>query len=225
MKILLLGATGLIGGHCLEFLLAQPEVTGIIAPVRRTLTPRHAKVEHPLVDFDHLDQHPEIFAADAILCCLGTTIKQAGSRENFRKVDYQYCLEAAKQGRAYHVRSFLLISAIGASAASPFFYSRVKGELERDLRSLNFDNLSIYHPSMLLGDRDEFRLGESIIARITPLLDLAMRGSLKPYHSIEAQTVARAMCNEALMLHQQPQSSPQVRVHDYENILELAQSR
>ena len=225
MKVLLLGATGLIGQHCLERLLAAPAVSDVIAPTRRTLPNKNAKLRNVLVDFDRLDEYPELFDVSTILCCLGTTMKQAGSRENFRKVDYQYCIDAAELGRAHRARAFLLVSAIGANASSPVYYSRVKGELEKKLRTLEYDYLSIYRPSMLLGDRKEFRLGEAVYARITPLVDLFMRGPLKQYHAIEAKTVAQAMVNEALQLGDLIPAGPKVQVHDYENIVKLAQSR
>lgn len=230
MKALLLGATGLIGHHCLDYLLAEPAVSQVIAPTRRTLPNKDTKLLNVLVDFDRLDEHPELFDVDMIFCCLGTTMKQAGSREKFRKVDYQYCCDAAELGRAHRARAFFLVSAIGANAKSPVFYSRTKGELEQKLRSLQYDYLSIYRPSMLLGQRDEFRLGESLYAHITPVVDLFMRGPLKPYHAIQGKTVARAMVNEALGLAEpvtsSPQTtSPQTRIHHYENIVKLAQSR
>lgn len=225
MKVLLLGATGLIGHHCLQLLLSAPGVTQVIAPTRRTLPNKDARLQNVLIDFDRLDEYPELFDVDVILCCLGTTMKQAGSRENFRKVDYQYCRDAAELGRSHRARAFLLVSAIGASASSPVYYSRVKGELEQHLRSLEYDYLSIYRPSMLLGDRSEFRLGEALYARVTPLVDLFMRGPLKPYHAIQASTVARAMVNEALQLGRAVPVGPKVAVHSYENIVKLAQSR
>lgn len=225
MKVLLLGATGLIGHHCLDYLLTAPAVSQVIAPTRRTLPTQDSKLQNVLVDFDRLDEYPELFDVSTILCCLGTTMKQAGSRENFRKVDFQYCFDAAELGRAHRARAFLLVSAIGASASSPVYYSRVKGELEKKLRTLEYDHLSIYRPSMLLGHRDEFRLGEAIYSRITPVVDLFMRGALKPYHAIEGKTVARAMVNEALQLGETVPSGPKVLVHDYENIVKLAQSR
>lgn len=225
MKVLLLGATGLIGHHCLEGLLAAPEVSQVIAPTRRTLPNKVAKLQNVLVDFDRLDEYPELFDVSSIICCLGTTMKQAGSRANFRKVDFQYCKDAAELGRAHRAKSFLLVSAIGAKATSPVYYSRVKGELEQKLRSLEYDYLSIYRPSMLLGERDEFRFAEVLYSKVTPLVDLFMRGPLKPYHAIQAKTVARAMVNEVLQMGELVPAGPKVQVHDYENIVKLAQSR
>ena len=225
MKVLLLGATGLIGHYCLEGLLAAPEVTQVIAPTRRTLPNKDAKLRNVLIDFDRLDEYPELFDVSTIVCCLGTTMKQAGSRENFRKVDYQYCRDAAELGRANRVKAFLLVSAIGASSTSPFYYSRVKGELERHLRSLQYDHLSLYRPSMLLGDRDEFRLGEVLYSKVVPLVDVFMRGPLQDYHAIPGKTVARAMVNETLALGEIVPAGPKVNMYAYEDIVKLAQSR
>ncbi len=224
MNVLLLGATGLIGQHCLDALLAAPQVDMVIAPTRRPLALQNDKLQNNLVDFDRLDQYPDMFAVDVILCCLGTTMKQAGSRANFRKVDFEYCRNAAVLGRAHGASAFLLVSAIGASAGSPVYYSRIKGELERELRSLEYPYLSIYHPSMLLGDRSEFRFAEVLYSKLTPLIDLFMRGPLKPYHAIPARTVAQAMVNEALQLGDMLAGTSNVLIHDYENIVRLAQS-
>ena len=225
MKVLLLGATGLIGHHCLEGLLAAPQVTQLIAPTRRTLPNRDAKLNNVLIDFDRLDEYPELFDVSTIVCCLGTTMKQAGSRENFRKVDYQYCRDAAELGRSQRAKAFLLVSAIGASVTSPFYYSRVKGELERHLTSLQYDYLSLYRPSMLLGERDEFRLGEAVYSKVVPLVDVFMRGPLEDYHAIPARTVARAMINEVLALGEIIPPGPKVNVYAYDKIVKLAQSR
>ena len=96
MKVLLLGATGLIGRHCLLGLLKQAAVEEVIAPTRRNLSIKDKKLYNALVDFDRLDEYAELFQVDAIICCLGTTIKQAGSKANFKKVDYQYCVDAAE---------------------------------------------------------------------------------------------------------------------------------
>lgn len=222
MKVLLLGATGLIGRYCLEGLLRAPAITQVIAPTRRALIDKHPRLQNLAVDFDRLDQYPELFDVDAILCCLGTTMKQAGSQENFRKVDYQYCLDAARLGAAHHVRAFLLVSAIGANERSPFFYSRVKGELEQAVHELGFDYLSIYHPSLLLGSRDSFRAGEFLVARIAPLINTFMRGPLKRYHSIDARTVATAMVNDVLHLDRHLSTAPKLRIREYPGILKMA---
>lgn len=229
MNVLLLGATGLIGRHVLEGLLAASQVTQVIAPTRRTLSVPEVrtgnKLRNVLIDFDRLDEYPELFDVTTIICCLGTTIKQAGSKQNFRKVDYQYCRDAAELGRAQRARAFLLVSAIGSSISSPFFYSRVKGELEQHLLDLEYNQLSIYRPSMLLGERDEFRLGEKIYSKLTPLVDPFMRGPLRHYHAIQGKTVAQAMVNECLQLGEVIPAGPKVNIYPYDKIVKLAQGR
>ena len=222
MKVLLLGATGLVGQSCLHYLLHRPEVHEVVAPTRRSLQVRDRTLHNVLIDFDRLDEYPELFEVDAILCCLGTTIKQAGSRRNFEKVDYQYCLEAAELGRAQSVRAFYLVSAMGSSERSLVFYSRVKGKLESHLKSLEYPLLSIYHPSLLLGDRDQHRLGESMAARVMPVLNPMLVGSWKAYRAIEGDTVARAMVNECVANRSACPITPEVNLYSYDQIVKLA---
>lgn len=216
MKVLLLGATGLTGQSVLTGLLETSEVTEVVVISRRALSVEHSKLSVVTVEFERLGDAAEHFLVSVIICCLGTTIKQAGSKSQFRKVDYQYCLEAARIGRAKGVSTFILMSAIGASSRSSIFYNRTKGELEDALRGLNFDQLSIYHPSLLLGRRGEWRVGESVMVSLAPALNLAMSGPFRKYRAIEATTVARAMVNELrnLAASKPPTASVTVRSHD-----------
>jgi uncharacterized protein YbjT (DUF2867 family) len=222
MRVLLLGATGLIGRHCLSFLLAAEQVSEVVAPTRRSLQIKDQRLHNVLVDFDRLDEYRELFEVDAIVCCLGTTIKQAGSKARFKQVDYKYCLDAAELGRANSVPAFLLVSAIGASQYSPFFYSRVKGELEAHLRELEYPSLSIFRPSLLLGEREELRLGEVVAAKITPLLNPMLVGRMSAYRAIDAEQVAKAMVNVCLISHKQRAASPLVKVYRHDKIVKLA---
>ena len=223
MKVMLLGATGLIGHYCLNYLLNARSISEVIAPTRRSLQVRDQKLHNMLVDFDRLDEYPELFEVDAILCCLGTTIKQAGTRGQFKQVDYQYCMDAAELGRAHSVRIFSLISAIGSSQNSLFFYSRVKGQLEAHLRELEYPILSIFKPSLLLGDRQEQRLGEVAAAKIAPLFNPLLVGGLAVYRAIDAETVAKAMVNECLISHQENYNKPKVKVYSHDKIVKLAE--
>ena len=147
MKVLLLGATGLTGGLALDELLTRDEVESVVVPVRKPLKTVHTKLHQQEMDFDRMEDHAGLFAVDVIICCLGTTIKKAGSQEQFRKVDYGYCLKAAELGRAAGAHAFILMSAIGSSSSSTIFYNRVKGELENSVKGLEYPYLSIYHPS------------------------------------------------------------------------------
>ncbi|MBK1852311.1 NAD(P)H-binding protein [Marinobacter sp. 1-4A] len=222
MNVLLLGATGLTGGLVLEGLLARDEVESVIVPVRKPLESDHKKLRQQEIDFDRMADYVELFEVDVVICCLGTTIKKAGSQEQFRKVDYGYCLKAAELGRAAGARGFILMSAIGSSSSSTIFYNRVKGELEDAVRKVGYPYLSIYHPSLLLGDRPEHRLGEAIGAKAMPLVNRVLLGPLEKYRGIEAQTVASAMVNEACSLVMEPMAEQVVQVHQYEDIVKLA---
>lgn len=190
-SILLAGATGLVGRACLRRLIADPAFDRIIVPTRRPLphefhrTDPTSKIDEHVVDFDRLGDYPELFRAERILCCLGTTIKKAGSREEFRKVDFGYPRELAALGAEQGARQFLLVSAIGADPGSRIFYNRVKGEIEAAVIELSYHRVTIVRPSLLLGDRDEFRLVEEIAKPFRFLIP----GKYKPVHADQVATV------------------------------------
>jgi uncharacterized protein YbjT (DUF2867 family) len=219
---MLLGATGLTGGKVLQGLLGRDEVSQVVALVRHKLPTLHDKLDQHEVDFDKLENHAELFDVDVIICCLGTTIKKAGSQDQFRKVDLGYPLKAGELGRSQGVRAFILMSAIGASSSSTIFYNRVKGELEDALRDLDYPYLSIYHPSLLLGDRKEKRTAEALGIKAMPLVNRLLIGPLDKYRGIEAQTVADAMVNEACSLASEPAAEQVVQTREYDEIVQLA---
>ncbi|WP_152204908.1 NAD(P)H-binding protein [Marinobacter changyiensis] len=222
MKVMVLGATGLTGNLVLENLLARSEVGSVVVPVRRWLAPDEPKLEQHVIDFDNMDAHAEIFDVDALVCCIGTTISKAGSRAAFRKVDYDYALTAARLARNTGARALILMSAVGASTTSKVFYSRVKGELEDAVRALNFPYLSIYHPSLLLGNRQEQRPAESLGMALMPVANHGLIGPLRKYRAIEASTVAAAMVNELVMLGENAAPGPVVKIREYTDILRIA---
>jgi uncharacterized protein YbjT (DUF2867 family) len=219
---MLLGATGLTGGKVLQGLLGREEVSQVVALVRHKLPTLHDKLAQHEVDFDRLEDHAELFDVDVIICCLGTTIKKAGSQDQFRKVDLGYPMKAGELGRSRGVRAFILMSAIGASSSSTIFYNRVKGELEDALRDLDYPYLSIYHPSLLLGDRKEQRTAEALGIKAMPLVNRLLIGPLDKYRGIEAQTVASAMVNEACRLASEPAAEQVVQTREYDEIVQLA---
>jgi uncharacterized protein YbjT (DUF2867 family) len=225
MKVTLLGATGLVGHHCLDYLLEAKAVSTVIAPTRRPLQKTHPKLHAVVVEFDQLQRYPELFKVQATICCLGSTIKQAGSKEQFEKVDLHYCVTAARLGHAAGVSTFLVVSAQGASADSRLFYYQVKGRMEQQLRALSFKNLSIYHPGVLVGKRTNLRFGETIWGTLAPLTNRLLIGPLRPYRSIEAKVVAHAMVNELLSLAKTRLRYPSVAVHPYDDIVKLAGER
>jgi uncharacterized protein YbjT (DUF2867 family) len=187
------GATGLIGGQLLPYLLNNSEFNRVIILVRRTTGFRHAKLTELLVDFDHLDTVGEYCKEAVIFCALGTTIKAAKSKEAFRKVDYQYPLQLATLAQKHEAHQFHIVTALGSNPKSFFFYSQVKGEVEDAIKELGLRSLHIYHPSILLGNRKEFRLGERLVMVLMKAASWAMAGSLSKYKAIEAKTVAIAM--------------------------------
>lgn len=190
---LLLGATGLVGGYCFELLLAHRAWSRVVVLGRRTLPREDPKLEQHVVNFDQLNSHAEYFRADDVFCCLGTTIKQAGSEEAFRRVDFGYVTEAARIASTKGVEQFGLVSALGADARSRVFYNRVKGEAEEAVRALPFRSVHILRPSLLLGKRKEFRLGERIAEAATRPIGPLMRGPLRRFRPIPARAVAAAL--------------------------------
>jgi len=190
---LIAGATGLTGSTLLKILTASDVYEKISLVSRKMLSVQHTKTEEVLVDFDKLEDFANRLHADDVFCCLGTTIKKAGSKEILKKVDYEYPLQLAKITKGNGAKRFLLVSAMGASEKSPFFYSRVKGALEKSLSDLGFDALHIFRPSLLLGKRNEFRFGEQVAVILFKMLSWAFVGPLRKYKGIKAETVANAM--------------------------------
>ena len=196
---LLAGATGLVGGHCLNRLLETPDYDRVIALTRRPLVQRHPKLDQRLIDFEQLGREgTDVPAADDVYCCLGTTMKTAGSKDAFRQVDFVYVVSLAGQALARGARQFLLVSSLGANAKSPVFYSRVKGEAEAAVSALTFEGRQIFRPSILTGERIEHRAGERAGIAVMRGVSFAMLGPLRKYRPIRAATVAQAMVRVAL---------------------------
>lgn len=187
--ILLAGATGLTGEHLLDRLLNEPTITRVLAPSRRPLA-KHPHLENPVGD-------PSVFLpelkgrVDIAFCCLGTTIKMAGSQEAFRAVDHDMVVAFAKRAREMGARHLIVLSAIGADPKSSVFYNRVKGEMEQSLRAQDWPQLTIARPSLLIGERTEPRLTEQLAAPLSKLIP-------GKYHGIEACQLARALWRLAL---------------------------
>ena len=190
---LVLGATGLVGRQCLDQLLAETRYDTVHAIVRKPLEVTHPKLKQHVIAFTELADTVAQVTASEVFCCLGTTIKQAGSQEAFRRVDYEYPLVAAKSALASGARQFLIVTSLGADAKSSIFYSRVKGEVERDLCALPFPTVHVLQPSMLLGERGEQRIGEAIGQVAMRIFQPLMVGAARKYRAIEAAPVARAM--------------------------------
>ncbi|HEX6368744.1 MAG TPA: NAD(P)H-binding protein [Longimicrobium sp.] len=194
---LLLGATGLVGGHVLDLLLDDPAYGRVVVLGRRSIDRTHPRLQQHVVDLGRLDEHAARFAVDDVFCCLGTTIRAAGSQEAFRRVDHDYVVGAARVAAGAGARRYLLVTAAGADAGSRIFYNRVKGEAEAGVRAQPFEGVVILRPSLILGPREQRRPGEAVAQRIAPALGWMMIGPLRRYRAVEAGTVARAMVRAA----------------------------
>ncbi|UBM60247.1 oxidoreductase [Marinilongibacter aquaticus] len=189
---LIAGASGLVGSHLLKKLLASEDYEKVVSIGRRKTGLNHAKLTELEVDFDKLETYA--FRADQYFCCLGTTIKNAGSKENFRKVDFAYPLHLAQIAEKNEAELFAVVTAMGADPFSSFFYNRVKGQLEEKLKSIRLENIGVFRPAMLLGERKESRTGEAVGKVLVKLLDILIP---KNYKGIPAENVAEAMIEYA----------------------------
>jgi uncharacterized protein YbjT (DUF2867 family) len=217
----LLGASGLVGGHLLHLLAGDPSYSQITLLTRRRLALDGGKVREAVVDFER----PETFRAhvpcDDVFCCLGTTIKKAGSEDAFRKVDFEAPLAVAREARASGAGQFLIVTAVGANAKSRIFYNRVKGEVEEALGKLDFPRgLKVLHPSMIVGERAERRPAERIVMGLMRSTRPLFVGGMTRYRAIDAIDVARAMHNAAV----QEADNGGVRVYEGESLFSLVRA-
>jgi uncharacterized protein YbjT (DUF2867 family) len=194
VTLLLAGATGLVGTSVLALALADPRVGRVTALSRRALPP-HPKLTTVIVDFDRLDTDAAWWHADAVICTLGTTLRAAGSRDAFYRVDHDYPMLLARSAHAHGTPAYVLNSAMGADGASRFFYNRVKGELERDLLAAGFASTTFVRPGLITGARTELRVAERALGAV-----LALAGPLLPrrWRANPAQHIARALLDAAV---------------------------
>ena len=190
---LLLGASGLVGGHVLRRLAHDPAWSRVVTLGRRAMPLASATHEHHVVDFGLLAAHDDLFRCDDLACCLGTTRAKAGSDAAFRRVDLEIPLEAAERAHGNGARRMALVSAYGANPDSRIFYNRVKGEAEEALGAVGFEGLHILQPSLLEGDREENRLGERIGQAVLGTLAPLLVGPLRPLRPTPAADVALAL--------------------------------
>lgn len=199
VNALVLGATGLVGKALVKQLLQDQRYSSVTCLVRKPLkrqffATNEAKLQPIVIEFDKLQDYQGYFGVEHIYVCLGTTLKQAGSRSQFRLVDFEYIHIAAQLARAQRARSFVWISSVGANAKSRHFYLRVKGELENAIMAMSgLDNASAVRPSLLLGERDKPRRGESLAIIASRMLSFLWVGSLAKYRPVLAADVAAQM--------------------------------
>jgi uncharacterized protein YbjT (DUF2867 family) len=194
---LIAGATGLVGNELLQHLLQSDEYKKVVILVRKPLELSYPKLVQQQVEFDKIASLAPLVPVHDVYCALGTTIKKAGSQPAFRKVDYDYVTDLGKFCEKHGVSKFLVVSAMGADVDSKVFYNRVKGEMEEALRRLNIPSIAIFRPSLLMGKRKEFRLGERVAQGVMGGLGFLFIGGLLKYKPISAAKVARAMINQA----------------------------
>jgi uncharacterized protein YbjT (DUF2867 family) len=194
-RLLLVGATGLVGSHVLRLALADPSVEQVVAPTRRSLVPE-AKLLNPIVDFNQLPQDAEWWRVDAVVCTLGTTIRVAGSQEAFYKVDHDHPLEVAYLAHRHGARAFALNSALGADTGSRVFYSRTKGEIERDLQAVGYPSLTLVRPGLIGGARQESRPAEQVAVRLSQWLQPLLP---RRYRVVPAERIAHHLLQASLV--------------------------
>ena len=204
-EIVVVGATGLIGTRLMDLLVADVSVHKIVVLSRKEVEWKHKKVQCFITDFEKLEKYvPIVKDAHALFCCIGTTIKKSGSKDAFRKVDYQIPLDLAAMAKEASINKIIVISSLGADPLSDNFYLKTKGEMEKDISSkYNFKKLAFVRPSLLLGPRSEFRFGERFAQFFMVLFSFLMVGNLKKYKPIHDFKVAKAMISISNSLNNQ----------------------
>ncbi|MBC5839115.1 NAD(P)H-binding protein [Flavobacterium muglaense] len=190
---LIIGSTGLIGSELLQLLLKNDNYSKVIAFSKREIDVQHPKLEVQIINFDKPESYESLVKGDDFFCTIGTTIKKAGSKEAFKKVDYNYPKQFATAALQNGVNQFLLISSMGADQDSTNFYLKTKGEIEQFLKESAFKSVTILRPSLLLGNRNEFRFAEKTGGFLMKAFSFLLIGKLKNYKPIESKTVAKAL--------------------------------
>ena len=198
-KAIIAGSSGLIGSKLIDILLSSAEYSEVVVLVRKRLSLSNSKLTQIITNFDRLKDYKELINGHAIFCCLGSTRKKTPDLSEYRKIDHNYPLALAAMGNTNGVEQFHLVSAIGANDSSSNFYTKIKGETERDLKETGIPSVSIYQPSFLTGARTEKRPVEKVGTVLVKLIDPLLFGSWSKYKSIPAETVAMAMYKRSLI--------------------------
>jgi uncharacterized protein YbjT (DUF2867 family) len=194
---LLAGASGLVGGYVLDALLDAPDFGRVYAISRRPMGREHPRLANRIVQFDKLETQLKGTVCHVAFCCLGTTLKQAGSQDAFRQVDFDYVLSFARAARLAQAQRFVVVSSAGANSQSKHFYLRVKGDMEQALEAMKFPSLDILQPGPLIGWRANIRPSELAIAAVMPIVNPLLGGARQQYRGISARRVAAAALGAA----------------------------
>lgn len=224
-RAVIAGATGLVGGELVKLLLHRQDYSKLTVLVRRRLELEHPLLEQLVLHYDDLEHLPgELFAGADVYCALGTTRKKAGSKERFRLVDYDYPMELGRLAKRYGAECMLAVTAMGASEDSIFFYSKVKGELERDLQLLKLPRLHLFRPSLIIGNRKEQRFGESAASKLAEMMPFLFRGPNMKYKPIQAKDIAEGMLAAAIWRDVAPRIVPSDEITALARLLRNGQS-
>jgi uncharacterized protein YbjT (DUF2867 family) len=211
-----IGATGLVGKQLLKQLLQNDNFEKVRIFVRRDAGISHPKLEQQVVDFSNEETWVKNLTGDVLFSALGTTMKQAGSKEKQYEVDYTFNLRFAQKAKTNGIENYVLVSSVGANPKSNIFYPRIKGELDEAVTKLGFKNLTVLRPSSLTGDREETRWMEKMSI---PIVRFVTRFILRKYRPISGETVAQAMINAVL------KPDPEKTIWEADEVFERAGSR
>ena len=212
-----IGASGLTGGHLVEQMLADDTFHTVRILVRKKLAFNHPKLEQQVVDFNDINDFTNKFGrGDSIFCCIGTTQKKVkGDKAAYEKIDHDIPVNAARVGSASGLKKILIVSSVGADPSSPNFYLQLKGKTENDIKRFPFESISFFRPSMLLGKRNESRSFENLLQGGISFISSFLFGSLIKYHSIKARDLAAAMIAESKQIH------PGIHILEYKEMMKL----
>lgn len=213
---MVIGGSGLVGSHLVEQLLVKDEYETIKVFGRRSVFSSTPKVKEIIVDFDHPESFSDKLQGDVLFSSMGTTIRTAGSKDAQYKVDFTYQYEVARAAAKNGVTHYVLVSSAGANPESRFFYMKMKGELEEEVKKLGFKHITIIRPATLKGDRNETRAGEKAAIVVTGFLAGLIPG-IKKYRPIHASTVAEAMINAVTK-----KDASRFCIYSYEEVFTLA---
>ena len=215
LTAIVIGATGLVGSSLVKLLLNTPEFGKVKIFTRRAAGIENPELEEIIIDFDKPEEWQGQVSGDVLFSTLGTTIKAAKTKENQYKVDFTYQYNFAQAAAKNKVPHYVLVSSVGANPKSSIFYSRMKGELDVNVQQLPFDSVTIFRPSVLVGDRKNKRMGEEIAAKLT---DIVTRIIFKKYKPIKGEIVAKAMINSVL----RNLKNPKTKIFELDQLFELA---